>query len=110
LGRIILRTPSLKVAVFAVGLNAVRQGQRALEGTIGPLYPVEDMTFAFFLVLVLGPLLALEGELRIAHGDVDVAFTDTGQLGRNRQSRLVLGQIHARRKRATHAAAEPILK
>src|SRR5215475_14594027 len=102
-------------AVFEGGsdllrLDPVRKGQRALERTIGPLGPVQDVSLAFLPLFVFGSLLALDGELVIAQSDVDVSFRDAGKFGGDRDHPSVFRNVDARRESAAHAAAKPVFE
>src|SRR4051812_44899859 len=83
-----------------VGVDAVRQRQRAAELAEGALHPVE----ALLLLLVLGLPLAGDGQDVVLELDRDVLLREAGQVGAQDEVLVGLDEVHGRHPAADAAA------
>src|SRR3954447_662649 len=92
-----LRDPDLEHAAVELGadrlgVDALRQRQRAREGAEGALHAVE----ALLAVLVLGLALAGDGERAVLELDVDVGLAHAGEIGAEDEVLAGLDEVHRR--------------
>src|SRR3954471_22219889 len=99
-----LRDPDLEHAAVELGadrlgVDALRQRQRAREGAEGALHAVE----ALLAVLVLGLALAGDGQRAVLELDVDVVLAHAGEIGAEDEVLAGLDEVHRR-----HPAAQDV--
>ena len=85
-------TPRSKAGGDGVGVDALRQGQRAREGAEGALHAVE----ALLAVLVLGLALAGDRERAVLDLDLEVLLGHAGEVGAQDEVLGRLDEIHGR--------------
>src|SRR3954464_11403075 len=92
-----LRDPDLEHAAVEpgghrLGVDPLRQRQRAREAAEGALHAVE----ALVAVLVLGLALARDGERAVLELDVDVVLAHAGEIGAEDEVVAGLDEVHGR--------------
>ena len=85
-----------------VRLDALRQGDVALEVAVRPL----EAVVAALLHRLLEPPLALEGEHVVVDLDLDVVGVEAGQLGAQHDGLVRVEDVHRRRPRG--AGGDPV--
>src|SRR4051812_49486926 len=98
-----LRDPDLEHAAVEacghrLGVDPLRQRQRAREGAERALHAVE----ALLALLVLGLALAGDGQRAVLELDLDVLLRHAGEVGAQDEVVTGLGEVHGRHPAAQH--------